>query len=104
SLLMEASERIMAEVRTVKDVRKVKSNQEQKKPVYTFEVDPVKAKASDIAMQLQAMLNAIPIGELRTNGLTSTVMLQPIVRPANAHDLEQLTVATEAGPVPVTSV
>jgi len=102
--LTEASESIMAKVKGVKDVLKVKSNQEQKKPVYTFEVDPVKAKASDIGMQLQGMLNAMPIGQLKSGSLTSSVMLQPVVNVGSESDLKGLTVMTDAGPVPVTSV
>jgi multidrug efflux pump subunit AcrB len=102
--LTAASETIMAKVRDVKDVLKVKSNQEQKKPVYTFEVDPAKAKASEIAMQLQGMLNAVPVGQLSVGSLISDVLLQPIVDPQNENELNNLTVMTDQGPVPVTSV
>jgi multidrug efflux pump subunit AcrB len=104
ALLEQASEQVAAKLAAIDGVLKVETNQEEKKPVYTFEMDPAKAKAQDVAMQLQGMLNPVPIGTLTMSAGQTPVMLQPIVTASNIADLEALTVMTEAGPVQVSSI
>ncbi|MBW5444729.1 AcrB/AcrD/AcrF family protein [Cohnella sp. CFH 77786] len=98
------AEQAMAAIKPIKDVLKVQSNQEEKKTVYTLEVDPTLAKAGDIAQQLQGMLNPVPIGALNVNGQSLPVVLEPVLNPKSEDDLSGLTVMTEQGPKPVTSV
>lgn len=102
--LTATAEEVMAKIKPIKDVLKVESNQEEKKTVYTLEVDSSQAKASDIAAQLQGMLNPVPIGTLNSQGQTLSVVLQPLLQPKTASDLSSLTVMTDAGPKPVSSV
>ncbi|WP_313998966.1 efflux RND transporter permease subunit [uncultured Paenibacillus sp.] len=102
--LAAAAEQITGKITGIEGVLKVKTNQEQKRPVYMFEVDAQKAKAEDVAMQLQGMLNPMPIGSLNNGTAATAVMLQPIVTPQTEADLEKLTIMTEAGAVPVSSV
>ncbi|MBP1995047.1 efflux RND transporter permease subunit [Paenibacillus eucommiae] len=102
--LTAASVQVMEQIRSIEHVLKVKSNQEQKKPVFTFEVNPVEAQAQDIAMQLQGMLNPIPIGTLNMDNQISTVVLNPLIQPNTEKDLSGITIMTANGPAPVSSV
>ncbi|MUT66132.1 efflux RND transporter permease subunit [Paenibacillus sp. NEAU-GSW1] len=102
--LEEAASQLIAAIKKIDDVTKVQSNQEEKKPVYSFKVDPVKAKGQEVAMQLQSMLNPLPVGSIAIEGVDTPVMLQPVVNPNTESALKQLTVMTESGPQPVSSV
>jgi multidrug efflux pump subunit AcrB len=102
--ITKTAEQVMAKIKPLKDVLKVQSNQEQKKTVYTLEVDATQAKAGDIAQQLQGMLNAVPIGTLKVNGQSLSVMLEPALSPKTESDLSSLTIMTDKGPQPVSSV
>lgn len=99
--LSQTAEDVMARIKPIRDVLKVTSNQEQKKTVYTLEVDPARAKAGDVAVQLQGMLNPVPIGTLTVGGQQLPVVVEPVLAPKSAADLDRLTVLTEAGPQPV---
>lgn len=102
--LSQTAEQLIAAIKPIKGVLKVESNQEEKKPVYSFKVDPALAKGQEVAMQLQSMLNPLPIGTIRLEGSDTPVMLQPIVNPDSEAELKQLTIMTEAGAVPVSKV
>ncbi|UVI32253.1 efflux RND transporter permease subunit [Paenibacillus spongiae] len=102
--IAKGADQVMAAIKPIKDVMKVKSNQEQKKSVYTFELDPVKAKGQEVAMQLQGLLNPVPIGSIKVEDRETAVMLQPSVNPKTESDLNNLTIMTDNGPVPVSSV
>ena len=102
--IAKGAEQVMAAIKPIKDVIKVKSNQEEKKPVYTFELDPVKAKGQDVAAQLQGLLNPIPLGSVMIDNRETNVILQPSVNPLSAADLNKLTIMTDMGPAAVSSV
>ncbi|MBB3109145.1 HAE1 family hydrophobic/amphiphilic exporter-1 [Paenibacillus phyllosphaerae] len=102
--LTQGAEQVMTAIKPVEDVLKVKSNQEEKKSVYTFELDPLKAKGADVATQLQMLLNPLPIGSVTVEGRETAVMLQPSVNPATEADLNNLTVLTDNGPAKVSQV
>lgn len=93
------AEQAAAAIEKISDVLKVTTNQEQKKPVYTFELDPMKAKGEEVARQLQGLLNPLPLGSITLNNAETMVMLQPAFDPRTADDLKALTVMTEQGPV-----
>jgi multidrug efflux pump subunit AcrB len=102
--ISKTADEVIAKIKPVKDVLKVESNQEEKKTVYTLEVNPTEAKAGDIAMQLQGMLNAVPVGMITVDGQPVQVLLEPTLKPKSESDLSSLTVMTDAGPKPVSSV
>ncbi|WP_274361814.1 efflux RND transporter permease subunit [Paenibacillus thermotolerans] len=102
--LGETADKVMASIRDIEGVQKVSSNQEETTPVYTFEVDPTVANAQEISMQLQGMLNPMPIGTMKYEGSDIPVMLQPLVVPQSEKDLAGLTVMTAGGPVPIADV
>lgn len=102
--ITKTAEEVMAKIKPVKDVLKVESNQQEKKVVYTLEVNPTEAKAGDIAMQLQGMLNPVPIGTLNVDGQALNVLLEPSLKPNSESDLSSIMVMTDTGPKPVSSV
>ncbi|MBO9606086.1 MAG: efflux RND transporter permease subunit [Paenibacillaceae bacterium] len=102
--LADVAGQVMEQVKPIAGVTKVQSNLEQKKPVYSFEVDPLRGKGRDVAMQLQAMLNPVPIGSVHLGDSDAAVFLQPTVKPGSMNDLNALTVMTENGPVSVSSI
>ncbi|MFC5651606.1 efflux RND transporter permease subunit [Paenibacillus solisilvae] len=102
--IAKGAEQVIAAIKPVKDVIKVKSNQEEKKPVYTFELDPVKAKGQDVAMQLQGLLNPIPLGSVTIDNRDTNVILQPSANPLTEADLNKLMIMTDKGPAAVSSV
>ncbi|WP_308639007.1 efflux RND transporter permease subunit [Paenibacillus silvisoli] len=102
--IAKGAEQVMAAIKPVKDVIKVKSNQEQKKPVYTFTLDPLKSNGQEVAGQLQGMLNPIPLGSVTIDGRQTNVILQPMANPKTENDLNQLTIMTAQGPAQVSSV
>ncbi|GGG89767.1 efflux RND transporter permease subunit [Paenibacillus radicis (ex Gao et al. 2016)] len=102
--LDETAQSLIAALNKVDGVLKVQSNQEEKKPVYAFKVDPAKAAGQDVAMQLQSLLNPLPVGSIRVEGVNTPVMLQPAANPGTEAALKNLTIMTENGPQPVSSV
>lgn len=102
--LSQTADQLMASIKPIEGVLKVQSNQEEKKPVYTFQVDPEKAKGQDVSMQLQSILNPIPVGSIQVDGRDTAVVVQPVVNPETESALNNLSIATESGVVPVSSV
>ncbi|CAK4869429.1 unnamed protein product [Aphanomyces euteiches] len=104
ALLAKTADEIVAKIKTIQDVLKVETNQEEKKTVYTLQVNPTEAKAGDIASQLQGMLNPVPIGTVQSEGRTLNVSVQPVLALKSERDLNGLTVLTDDGPKPASSV
>jgi multidrug efflux pump subunit AcrB len=104
SLITKSADEVIAKIKPIKDVLKVQSNQEQKKTVYTLEVNATEAKAGEIAGQLQGMLNPVPIGSMNIDGQPLSVLLEPALNPKSESDLSSLTVMTDKGPKPVSSI
>ncbi|MDQ0112929.1 efflux RND transporter permease subunit [Paenibacillus harenae] len=94
----QAAQELLTALKPVDGVLKVESNLEQKKPVYAFNIDSAAAKGEELAMQLQSMLNPLPIGSIRIEDHETPVILQPVLDPTSETDLKSLTVMTEAGP------
>ncbi|ULT55103.1 efflux RND transporter permease subunit [Neobacillus drentensis] len=91
-------------IKDIKGVEKVETNQEEKKPVYTFSVDPEVARPSEVIQQLGMMLNRMPIGSVNLDGNHTPVYLEPILNPSDKKDLEGIMVTNQQKLVPITSV
>ncbi len=102
--LADASERLLAAIQPLDGVLKAESNVQEKKAVYSFHVNPELAKGQEVAMQLQSMLSPVPLGTIRLDGSDTPVMMQPLFEPSTFSELEQLSIATDAGIVPMSSV
>lgn len=92
------AEEAMVKIEAVDGVQKVSSNMEDTKPVFAFNVDPAAANAQEISMQLAAMLNPVPLGQMELEGSPAAVMLEPVLQPKSQEDLKQITVMTSGGP------
>ncbi|CAM3955698.1 efflux RND transporter permease subunit [Paenibacillus alkaliterrae] len=102
--LSETADQLITAIKPIEGVLRVESNQEEKKPVYSFNVDPTLAKGQEVAIQLQSALNPMPIGSILMENSDTPVVLLPIVNPDSEEELKQLTVVTDAGIVPISSV
>ncbi|WP_058304075.1 efflux RND transporter permease subunit [Gorillibacterium timonense] len=91
-------------IKPVSGVDKVESNEQNTKPVFKIEVNPSEANGSEVAQQLQGMLNPIPLGTITLENRTSTVQLEPLASPQKLDELKNLTITTAAGPVSLTQV
>ncbi|MBY9077547.1 efflux RND transporter permease subunit [Paenibacillus sp. HN-1] len=104
SKITAVADQVMTKVKTIDGVRKISSNMEDTKPVFSFRVDPAQANAQEIAMQLSAVLNPVPLGQMELNGSPTSVVMAPIAQPASQQDLEKLTIMTSEGPKALSSL
>ncbi|MGV3487935.1 MAG: efflux RND transporter permease subunit [Tuberibacillus sp.] len=102
--LEKASKDVISAIDGVKNVKKVSSNMDEKKPVYSIVVDPSKANAQDVAMQLGMLLNPTPIGTINVDGKETKVLMNANINPESEDDLNKLQLVTQTGMVPVSSV
>jgi multidrug efflux pump subunit AcrB len=92
---------LMDKIKAVDGVEKVNSNQQETKPVYNVKVNPATANAQELAMQLQGMMNPIPMGKITLNQRESNVILEPLVNPSKMSDLNGIMVGTATGMAPL---
>jgi multidrug efflux pump subunit AcrB len=104
SAITAVAKEVTAKVKTVDGVTKVSSNMEDTKPVFAFKVDPAKTNAQEISMQLGAMLNPIPLGQMELDGSPAGVVLEPVIQPTTQQDLKGITLMTAAGPQPLSKL
>ncbi|OKP85523.1 efflux RND transporter permease subunit [Paenibacillus sp. P32E] len=95
---------VAAKVKTVDGVKKVTSNMEDTKPVFAFKVNPAAANAQEISMQLSAMLNPVPMGQMELEGSPAGVVLEPVLQPKSQQDLQNITIMTAGGPQPLSKL
>lgn len=95
---------IKDKIKEIKGVQKVSSNEDEKKTVYSFVVDPSKGNTEMIASQLGVMLNKTPLGTLTINNKQTDVTLEPVLDTETKEDLEDITILTESGALPITEV
>lgn len=102
--LISTSQKLMTKINSVKGVKKVSSNQDKTAPVYTVKIDTSKMNTQQAAMQLRGLINPQPIGSMTLDGKTTPVVLDAGINPATPSDLKNLTIATNKGIVPLSSV
>ena len=95
---------IKEKVQDIEGVEEVTTNQDEKKTVYSFTVDPTKGNTEQIAQQLGVMLNKTPIGTISLNDKQTPVILEPLLDTKTPEDIENIPVMTETGLVPVSSI
>lgn len=102
--LEKTAEAIKEKVENISGVEEVSTNQDEKKTVYSYVVDPAKGNTEQIAGQLGAMLNPVPIGSVTLNDQQVPVILEPLIDIKSPEDLENVPIMTQSGMVPVSSV
>ncbi|HYK74721.1 MAG TPA: efflux RND transporter permease subunit [Pseudoneobacillus sp.] len=96
--------RIKDEIKDIKGIEKVETNQDAKKTVYSLVVDPTKAQADQVAQQVSVMLNKVPIGTVELDNQPTNVFVEPLIDPKTPKDLENLHVMSPVGMVSVSEV
>lgn len=96
--------KIKENIQDIQGVEKVTTNQDEKKTIYTFKVDPAKGNTEQIGQQLGVMLNKTPIGNITLDDKLTPVILEPILDPKNKKDLKNIPVMTQGGLVSVAEV
>ncbi|KGE20451.1 efflux RND transporter permease subunit [Paenibacillus wynnii] len=102
--ITKVAEEVAAKVKTVDGIQKISSNMEDTKPVFSFKVDPAQVNAQEISMQLGAMLNPIPLGQIDLDGSPAGVVLEPVVQPKTQQDLKNMIIMTAGGPQPLSKL
>lgn len=102
--LEQVATNVKEKVQHIKGVEKVSTNQEEKKTVYSFTVNPSKGNTAQVAQQLGVMLNKTPIGSINLNDKQKTVFLEPLIDTKTPKDLKNIKVQTNSGLVPVSSI
>ena len=102
--LEDVATTIKGKVQNLEGVEEVTTNQDEKKTVYSLVVDPTKGNTEQIAQQLGVMLNKTPIGTISLDDKQKTVFLEPLLDTKTPEDIENITVMTDTGLVPVSSI
>lgn len=104
SELTAVANQVQNKIENIDGIRKISSNMEDTKPVFSFKVDPAKANAQELTMQLAAVLNPIPLGQIELNGSPASVVLSPLSEPKSQRDLENIMLMTATGPQPLSQL
>lgn len=102
--LLSVANQVMHKVQGITGVQKVSTNDQDVKPTYEIDVKPGVANAAQVATQLQAVLNPVPLGTMNYNGKDTTVMLDSTVNPTSAPDLSNILIASGAGVEPLSHI
>ncbi|MGG4268065.1 efflux RND transporter permease subunit [Peribacillus simplex] len=96
--------KIKGNIQDIKGIEEVTTNQDEKKTIYSFKVDPAKGNTEQIGQQLGIMLNKTPIGNITLEDKQTPVVLEPILDPKKPKDLKNIPIMTDGGLVPVSKV
>lgn len=102
--LEKTASAIKDKIQDIKGIEKVTTNEEDKKTVYSLEVDPAKGNAEQISGQLFAMLNRTPLGTVSIDKQQTDVFLEPILEPKTPEDIKNIPLMTKTGMVPASTV
>jgi len=95
---------IKDKIKDIKGIEKVTTNEEDKKTVYSLNVDPSKGNTEQISQQLYGLLNRMPLGTVTVENQQTTVYLEPLLTPKTPDDIKKIPIMTKTGMVPVSAV
>ncbi|MFJ7753647.1 efflux RND transporter permease subunit [Peribacillus muralis] len=102
--LERTATKIRENIQDIKGIEEVTTNQDEKKTIYSFKVDPAKGNAEQIGQQLGVMLNRTPIGNMMLADKQTPVVLEPLLDPEKPNDLKNIPIMAGGGMVPVSEV
>lgn len=102
--LEPTANKVKESIQDIKGIEDVKTNQDEKKTIYSFKVDPAKGNTEQIGQQLGIMLNKTPIGHITLQDKQTPVVLEPILDPKEPEDLKSIRIMTDSGLAPVSKV
>ncbi|WP_409305815.1 efflux RND transporter permease subunit [Peribacillus sp. SCS-155] len=95
---------IKQKIQGIDGIEEVSTNQDDKKTIYSLEMNPEKGNAEQVSQQLYAMLNRTPLGSVSIEDQTTEVFLEPMVEPKSADDLKNIPLMTQQGMVPASEI
>lgn len=98
------ADKVKESIKDIKGIEEVTTNQDEKKTIYSFKVDPAKGNTEQIGQQLGIMLNKTPIGNITLQDKQTPVVLEPILDPKKPEDLKSIPIMTDGGLAPVSKV
>jgi multidrug efflux pump subunit AcrB len=104
ALIGETAQTIKNAITEINGVESVETNQDEKKTVYSLQVDPTKAQTDQIAQQISVMFNKIPIGTVEIDNQVTNVLVEPLLNPTTPKELEEIPVMTTEGLVPISKI
>lgn len=102
--LEQTANKVKEGIQDIKGIEDVTTNQDEKKTIYSFKVDPAKGNTEQIGQQLGIMLNKTPIGNITLQDKQTPVVLEPILDPKKPEDLKSIPIMTDGGLAPVSKV
>ncbi|MFJ8068343.1 efflux RND transporter permease subunit [Peribacillus sp. NPDC096447] len=96
--------KVKESIQDIKGIEDVTTNQDEKKTIYSFKVDPAKGNTEQIGQQLGIMLNKTAIGHITLQDKQTPVVLEPILDPKKPEDLKSIPIMTDGGLAPVSKV
>lgn len=90
--LYQGAQAVERATQNLANVQKVQTNQQDVSPSYEVNVHSSIANPGQVAAQLGALLNTVPLGTMDLNGKSLPVQLTPIMTPKNLNDIKQLPV------------
>jgi multidrug efflux pump subunit AcrB len=97
-------EKIKEAISDIDGVEKVETNIEEKKTVYSFEVNTSEANTSQVAGQLAMMLNQTPVGTMEIESQQTPIILESSIDPEDESDLKSIPVITDTGIVKLSDI
>ncbi|MBM6617031.1 efflux RND transporter permease subunit [Bacillus suaedaesalsae] len=102
--LANVADNVKNEIKNIKGIESVSTNQEEKKSVYNIVVDPSESKAETVAQQMAVMLNPTPIGAITIEEQPAKVIVEPLMNPKSETEINDIPIMTEKGIVLVSNV
>ncbi|PCD09829.1 multidrug transporter AcrB [Peribacillus simplex] len=102
--LERTANNVKERIQDIKGIEEITTNQDEKKTIYSFTVDPAKGNTEQIGQQLGIMLNKTPIGHITLQDKQTPVVLEPILDPKKPEDLKSIPIMTDGGLAPVSKV
>ncbi|MCX2772727.1 efflux RND transporter permease subunit [Bacillus sp. H2FL2] len=102
--LENVTNKIEGKIKNIEGVQKVSTNQDEKKTVYSFVVNPSQGNTELVASQLGVMLNRTTLGTLTIDNRQTDVMLEPVLNTDTSQDLKDTQIMTESGSTPISRV
>ncbi|MCP1493531.1 HAE1 family hydrophobic/amphiphilic exporter-1 [Peribacillus frigoritolerans] len=102
--LERTANNVKERIQDIKGIEEITTNQDEKKTIYSFTVDPAKGNTEQIGQQLGIMLNKTPIGNITLQDKQTPVVLEPILDPKKPEDLKSIPIMTDGGLAPVSKV
>lgn len=102
--LEETAQEIKEDINSIAGIETVTTNFDEKKTVYSLNVDPVRANPEQVAQQMGIMLNRSPLGSIILQDQQTSVFLEPLIDPETEVDLKDIPIVTQSGMVPASEL